>query len=100
MNPFDALVDGKTPEEKSAWLEGARGRAQLGKSPMPIQPTKRNDVPAPRFITRTEAPFDAPCECGQRYGMHRVFDYACPNQGWRPGNGQAQWLTRNWVRAD
>ena len=32
------------------------------------------------------------CECGMRYGQHRVNDYRCPNQNWRPGNGQGQWL--------
>lgn len=44
-------------------------------------------------------PYDALCECGQRYGMHRVKDYACPNQQWRPGNGQAQWLGKTFARA-
>jgi hypothetical protein len=43
--------------------------------------------------------FDTLCECGARYGMHRVNDYACPSQEWLPGNGKPQWLTKSWKRA-
>jgi hypothetical protein len=42
---------------------------------------------------------DTLCECGARFGMHRVNDHACPNDAWRPGNGKPQWLTRKWERA-
>lgn len=35
---------------------------------------------------------DLLCQCGLRYGMHRVGDYACPNPKWRPGNGEPQWM--------
>lgn len=29
--------------------------------------------------------------CGQRLGLHRYGDDACPNIHWRPGNGHPQW---------
>lgn len=31
--------------------------------------------------------------CGQRRGLHRHGDNACPNDLWKAGNGQDQWLT-------
>lgn len=46
----------------------------------------------PRTLMAPAHPMDAPCTCGRRYGMHRVNDYACPNPGWKPGNGQEQWM--------
>jgi hypothetical protein len=48
---------------------------------------------------RFEPTMDTLCECGLRYGMHRVNDLACMNPDWRPGNGQPQWLERTWKRA-
>jgi hypothetical protein len=35
----------------------------------------------------------APCLCGERFGRHRWETLACPNPGWKVGNGQPQWLT-------
>jgi hypothetical protein len=52
-----------------------------------------------RYIEGTAPPYSAMCECGRRYGMHRVNDFACPNQRWSTGNGEPQWLTRTWKRA-
>lgn len=45
-------------------------------------------------------PYAALCACGQRYGMHRMADFACPNQRWRPGNGAPQWLAETFQRAN
>lgn len=55
--------------------------------------------PAARTTQPVVPSMDTLCTCGLRYGMHRVKDYACPNQNWRLGNGQPQWLSRNWNRA-
>ena len=56
--------------------------------------------PAARTVqTVAPIPMDALCKCGMRYGMHRVKDYRCPNQNWRPGNGEPQWMQRYWMRA-
>lgn len=49
--------------------------------------------PAARTVHRmTAPPMEALCTCGLRFGQHRVKDYRCPNQAWRPGNGKPQWL--------
>lgn len=73
-----------------------------------VQATKdrlaRIGTPAPRFLLPPDRyyiqfPHDTPCKCGLRYGMHRVNDYACPNQAGRPGNGKPQWLTARFERA-
>ena len=55
--------------------------------------------PAPIFQNAIAPPMSALCLCGRRYGMHRVHDYACPNDEWKPGNGQDQWLPWHFVRA-
>jgi hypothetical protein len=49
--------------------------------------------PAVRTVQPVTPPMDTPCACGLRYGQHRVGDYRCPNQEWKPGNGQPQWKT-------
>ena len=55
--------------------------------------------PAPIFHNAIVPPMSALCLCGQRYGMHRVGNYLCPNPAWKPGNGQAQWLVGKFERA-
>lgn len=57
--------------------------------------------PAARTVqTVMPVPMAAMCVCGMRYGAHRVNDYACPNQDWKPGNGQPQWMKNyTWKRA-
>jgi hypothetical protein len=58
-------------------------------------------VPPPAVMPgQVKPPMSARCVCGQRYGMHRVFDFACMNPKWRPGNGQAQWLKESFRRAE
>lgn len=54
--------------------------------------------PAPIFHNAIAPPMSALCLCGRRYGMHRVGNYLCPNPEWKPGNGQAQWLTCKFER--
>lgn len=54
---------------------------------------------APPAVQAFPPTMDTPCECGLRYGQHRVGNFACPNPAWKPGNGQAQWLADVFRRA-
>lgn len=77
--------------------EPAPVQHRIADRPAPQQPAR--PALAPALMQSIVPPMSARCECGLRYGMHRVSDYACPNQNWRPGNGQPQWLPRKWKRA-
>jgi hypothetical protein len=90
MNPFDDLIARKTPDQVREWLEPVKRQS--------AKPKARASTPRIQ-LGPLKPPMQALCECGLRYGMHRVNDYACPNQEWRPGNGKPQWLVRKWVRA-
>jgi hypothetical protein len=81
-----------TYEEAKAFLDDQPSRSGSQRARTTIRPAPLAGLAFPPTM-------DTPCECGLRYGMHRVNDHACPNQQWRPGNGQSQWLSRNWKRA-
>jgi hypothetical protein len=102
MNPFDALIERKTPEQRREWMEPVKrnGTAHIAPEPRATRPalqTKHYSQDRPG-VTRP-IPYSAMCVCGRRYGAHRVNDYACPNQRWIPGNGQPQWLEQAFARA-
>jgi hypothetical protein len=71
---------------------------------MTIYRARNKPAPTPpkadsMFLNNVAPPMDALCECGMRYGMHRVNDLFCPNQEWKPGNGKLQWLSNRFKRS-
>jgi hypothetical protein len=73
-------------EEARAFLDGM-STPRTGHRGTVIRPA------APPAVMAFPPTMDTRCTCGLRYGQHRVNDYRCPNQEWKPGNGKAQWLT-------
>lgn len=103
MNHYDAILIRQRHAQRQPV-----GAAELAEANEYIERTRNLDpaprpwpsaTPAPRFISNIAPTYDTLCECGSRYGMHRTADFACPNQQWRCGNGQPQWLVRKWKRA-
>ncbi len=94
MNPWQQLIEKTVPDQSAPWPEPVKTNWRN----LDTQP--KADIAEPDFVYVATAPMmDEPCVCGLRYGMHRVGDYACPNQKWRPGNGKLQWMLEKWVRA-
>ena len=88
MSPWQALIENKVPDQSKPWAEPVKTNGRNLNLPL-----KRDEV-EPRRVYIAPAPMmDAICVCGLRYGQHRVNDFACMNQKWKPGNGQPQWLT-------
>ena len=92
-NAFDQLVGKKTPEQRREWMEPVKrhGTAKAF-APKPIKHPQATVISA-------HIPMSELCMCGRRYGMHKVKTFECPNQEWRPGNGQPQWLALTFERA-
>lgn len=86
---------------RSAWIRGEQlERTRVKEAEAVIDEFKRKNKGDPAPIPRgVQSPMQALCECGMRYGAHRVNDYACQNPHWRPGNGQPQWLEDKFRRA-
>lgn len=106
MNHYDAIqirervarnqpVDPRLLAEADAFIATHRNQ---GAAPA-TSPDLGRTSPKPVYLDCTAPPYSAMCECGRRYGMHRVNDFACPNQKWSTGNGEPQWLERKWKRA-
>lgn len=94
MNPWAYLISGDMPSQREHWPEPVKtnGRRALDKAPPPP-----SAPPVSLPLAFPIAMCDR-CVCGLHYGAHRAKDYRCPNQKWKPGNGEPQWLGESFNR--